>query len=226
MPLLGNAALAMWWDMAPQMNVEFQDWHSHEHFRERLAIPGFARATRWSSAEGGEGVFQMYEVDAHTTLASPAYLAHLNAPSPWSRSMMPHHRHMVRSQCHVLESRGGNVARHALVMRLSPQPGADASLRAALRDRLEPLVDQPGCVGAHLLRHETPAIAQTTEQKIRGADQFADWVLLVIGYDLAVLQALATTQFSASALVQYGAQAGAVSGLYTLSFSATAAELP
>jgi ABC-type microcin C transport system permease subunit YejE len=88
------------------------------------------------------------------------------------------------------------------------------------------LVDQPGCVGAHLLRHETPAIAQTTEQKIRGADQFADWVLLVIGYDLAVLQALATTQFSASALVQYGAQAGAVSGLYTLSFSASAAELP
>ena len=41
--------------------------------------------------------------------------------------------------------------------------------------------------GAHLLRHETPAIAQTTEQKIRGGDQTADWVLVAIGYDAAAL---------------------------------------
>ena len=46
MSLLGKAALAMWWDMSPDVNTEFQDWHSHEHFRERLAIPGFLRATR------------------------------------------------------------------------------------------------------------------------------------------------------------------------------------
>ena len=55
MALLGQAALAMWWDMAPEQRTEFQDWHSHEHFRERLAIPGFRRATRWSAADGGEG---------------------------------------------------------------------------------------------------------------------------------------------------------------------------
>ena len=65
MALLGQAALAMWWDVAPKVNAEFQDWHSHEHFRERLAIPGFKRATRWSSADGGEGVFQIYEMQAH-----------------------------------------------------------------------------------------------------------------------------------------------------------------
>ncbi len=122
MSLLGQAALAMWWDMAPDKNAEFQDWHSHEHLRERLAIPGFSRATRWSSADGGEGVFQVYELDAHATLSSPAYQAHLNAPSPWSTRMMPHHRNMVRSQCHVLESSGGAVARHALAMRISPAP--------------------------------------------------------------------------------------------------------
>lgn len=38
MALLGQAALAMWWDMAPDMDAEFQRWHSHEHLRERLAI--------------------------------------------------------------------------------------------------------------------------------------------------------------------------------------------
>jgi len=42
MSLLGTAALAMWWNMAPDVLAEFEDWHSHEHFPERLAIPAFA----------------------------------------------------------------------------------------------------------------------------------------------------------------------------------------
>jgi hypothetical protein len=27
MPLLGTAAVAMWWDIAPEQRVEFEDWH-------------------------------------------------------------------------------------------------------------------------------------------------------------------------------------------------------
>jgi hypothetical protein len=68
--------------MAPEMNAEFQDRHWHDHFHERLGIPGFSRAKRWSSADGGESVVQVCELDAHRTLSSPAYLAHLNSPSP------------------------------------------------------------------------------------------------------------------------------------------------
>lgn len=49
----------MWWDLAPRMKADFEDWHSHEHFPERLAIPGFRRGTRWTSATGREGIFQM-----------------------------------------------------------------------------------------------------------------------------------------------------------------------
>ena len=225
MALLGQAALAMWWDMAPEMNAEFQDWHSHEHFRERLGIPGFHRATRWSSADGGEGVLQVYELDAHVTLSSARYLAHLNAPSPWSSNMMPHHRNMVRSQCHVLESAGCAVARHALAMRISPAQDADDALRASFKSIIDKLVNGAGCVGGHLLRHEAPVIPQTTEQKIRGGDRFADWVLLAIGYDLEALRGLAASTLSADALVQLGAQPGVFSGLYTLSFSATAEEM-
>ena len=51
MALLGKAALAMWWDMAADMRKDFEDWHAHEHFPERLGIPGFRRASRWSAAE-------------------------------------------------------------------------------------------------------------------------------------------------------------------------------
>ncbi len=225
MALTGKAALAMWWDMAPDMNTEFQDWHSHEHFRERLSIPGFKRATRWSNASGGEGVFQIYELESFEILSSPEYLARLNAPTPWSTKMMPHHRNMVRSQCRVLESAGGNVARHALTVRLSPQSGADDSLRASLRGICHKLPDLPGCVGGHLLRHEAPPIAQTTEQKIRGGDRVADWVFIAVGYDRDVLQGLSENELGEPALTRLGSQAGSVREIYSLSFSATPVDI-
>jgi hypothetical protein len=225
MALLGQAALAMWWDMAPAMRTEFQDWHSHEHFRERLAIPGFRRATRWASADGGEGVFQLYELEVYATLSSSHYLASLNAPTPWSTRMMPHHRHMVRSQCRVLASAGAGVARHALAVRLSPAPGRDEALQAGLQALAASLADQAGCVGGHLLRHEPPPIETTTEQKIRGGDRYADWVFVAVGYDEAVLRALAASRLGPQALQAAGAAAGAESGLYTVSFSATPADV-
>lgn len=226
MSLLGQAALAMWWDMAKDVNAEFQDWHSHEHFRERLSIAGFMRATRWQSASGGEGVFQIYELQDHAVLSSPPYLSRLNAPTPWSTKMMPHHRNMVRSQCHVMNSQGAGTARHALVIRVSPAPQAAQRLQHALQLFFEQVVDRSGVVGGHLLRHEAPAIAQTTEQKIRGNDQFADWVVIVVGYDLGALDDLTRQEMSVASLVQMGAQPEVVSGLYALSFSALAGEIP
>ncbi len=212
----------MWWDMSPHMMAGFEDWHSHEHFPERLAVPGFLRGTRWTSAGGGEGVFQMYELESYGVLSSPGYVTRLNAPTPWSAKMMPEHRNMVRSQCHVLESRGGGVARQALTVRLSPVPRRDEALRVSFRALIDTLVMRPGLTGAHLLQHQTPPVAATTEQKIRGsADQYADWVLVVTGYAPQALASLADTELSGSALRKLGAAPGHTTGLYSLSCSAT-----
>jgi hypothetical protein len=205
MALEGKAALAMWWDMSADRLDEFQDWHSHEHFRERLAIPGFHRGTRWRNADGGEGIFQMYELEDHAVLSSPAYLARLNSPTPWSLKMMPLHRNMVRSQCRVLASVGGGVAGSALTVRLSPEPGQDEELLVMLKQLVVELPAQAGCVGAHVLRHEAPEIAQTTEQRVRGGDGFADWVIVVVGYDPAKLRDLAKLELSHKALHRAGA---------------------
>jgi hypothetical protein len=228
MPLLGEGALAMWWDMAAAARAEFEDWHSHEHFAERLALPGFLRATRWTDADGGEGIFQLYEIERHDVVASEAYLKSLNAPSPWSTAMMPHHRNIVRSQCHRLESHGSAVARHAAVWRLSPAAGRDDALHTALKPLIEALPGRPGITGAHLLRHETPTIATTTEQKIRGDDRTADWLLIVCGYDAAALRALAQAEgaLGPSALRAAGASTSELTGLYALSLSALPGDLP
>ena len=226
MSLLGTAALAMWWDIAPEIRADFEDWHAHEHFPERMGIPGFLRGTRWSSASGGEGMFVMYEMNDHEVLSSPAYVARLNAPTPWSTRLMPHHRNMVRSQCRVLESHGGGVARHALTLRMSPAKGADAQLQAFFRSLMPALATRSGVVGAHLLKHEAPDIAMTTEQKIRkDADRVADWVFVAVGYSLLALQALLDLQLSGARLGERGAAERSIGEIYTVSYSATATDV-
>jgi hypothetical protein len=226
MALLGQGAIAMWWDMAPEQRAEFEDWHTHEHFAERMGIPGFHRGSRWAAADGGDGFFVMYELKAYETLVSPGYLARLNAPTPWSTKMMPHHRNMVRSQCRVLESCGGALSRHALTVRLSPAEGAVESLRAHLRMLAHTLRMRAGTTAGHLLQNQTPKIAATTEQKIRGgADAAADWIFIVCGYDRAALEALSGGELAPSALAAAGALGGEIRGLYTLSHSNTAHDL-
>jgi hypothetical protein len=140
--------------------------------------------------------------------------------------MMPHHRNMVRSQCHVLESSGGAAARHALTLRVSPLPGRADDLRAFFRTLCAALVRRPGIVGAHLLRHQTPPVAETTEQRIRNsADRVADWVFVALGYEAPALASLVQADLADAALQASGAAEGALRGLYTLSHSATAEDI-
>ena len=222
--MLGTAALAMWWDVAPGVRDEFEHWHSHEHFPERLALPGFQRASRWAEA-GGESFFVLYELANYEALFSPEYVARLNAPSEWSRKMMPHHRNMVRSQCRVLESRGSAVAGCAVTVRLEPAAGAHEQLRRHFCELVQELPAMPGFAGAHLLQTDTPPIATTAEQRMRGlADRTADWIFIVTGYDGPALRRLAEGALSAAALHEAGAQNGAIGAAYALRLSLAAAE--
>ena len=193
----GSAAVAMWWDIAPEMRAEWEDWHSHEHMPERLGIPGFLRGSRWIS---GDSYFVLYEVEGMGTLTAGAYLDRLNAPTPWSRKLMPHHRNMVRSLCHVRARLGRGLGGWMATLRLEHGLPAQA---------LSPLPQQQGLVGAFLLEAQSMAGAPpTTEQKIRGGDVEAGWVGLITGYDE---QAVAR---AANALVGDG-----VLGVYRLSYT-------
>ena len=179
--MLGGAAVAMWWDVAPEMRAEWEDWHSSEHMPERLAIPGFLRGTRWVAESGEPSYFVLYEVAQLTTITSGAYLERLNNPTPWSRRMMPQHRNMVRSLCALRAGWGGGLPQALATVRFSPRAGA-----------LPPLPKGKGLTGAHLLESQPMAGApQTAEQKIRGGDGTADWVLLVGGYDAEAVKAAA-----------------------------------
>jgi hypothetical protein len=216
----------MWWNVSLERRSEFGDWHSHEHFPERMSIPGFRRGSRWTSTLDAEGFFVLYELEQYETLTSKGYLDRLNAPTPWSTKMMPHHRNMVRSQCRIAASFGGGVATSLATIRLSPADGKEAELRATLVAALRELALKPGLTGAHLMITDTPKMsARTTEQQIRGSDAVADWVILFSGYDSNVVQEVASNQLSASALRRIGAEETIVTGEYRLAFTMTPSDL-
>ncbi len=221
MSMLGKAALAMWWDVSDDVRQELEHWHAHEHVPERLSIAGFLRASRWTEVSGGEGFFVMYELEDHGVLASAPYVARLNAPTPWSTKMMPLHRNMVRTQCQVVHSHGGVTARHALTVRCSPVNGQEEELQRHLADFAESVSQRPGIVGLHVLRHEAPEMAATTEQKIRGnADRAADWIIVVSGYDLDALRRIGDEELCEARLRASGALPETRCQVFTLAYTA------
>ncbi|MDO8877365.1 MAG: hypothetical protein Q8M24_26305 [Pseudolabrys sp.] len=222
MSLLGTASVAMWWNIRPDQRSEFGDWHSHEHFPERMSIPGFRRGSRWTSDLDTQGFFVLYELDHYGALTSSGYLDRLNAPTPWSQKMMPHHLNMVRSQCRIDASFGGGVATSLATIRLSPAAGCENGLKAALIEALRALPAQPGLTGAHLLVTETPRTAsQTTEQKIRGSDAVADWIVLVSGYEPQAVADTVANSLSAPNLRAMGADDNQTTGRYRLAYTMT-----
>jgi hypothetical protein len=214
--MLGSAAVAMWWDITPEMQAEFEDWHSHEHMLERLAIPGFLRGSRWIALSGESSYFVLYEAAKLATIRRGAYLRRLNNPTPWSRKLMPHHRNMVRSLCLVRASFGAGIAHAMATIRFSPSRKPSASLAGALSR----IAKQKGVSGAHLLESQPMAgMRQTTEQKIRGGDAAADWVLLVCGYDADALETAVAKDLA-------GALSAPAVAFYRLSYTLSAKEAP
>jgi hypothetical protein len=168
----GSAAVAMWWDVPREAQSEWEEWHTCEHMPERLAIPGFLRGSRWVCESS---YFVLYELEDAATLTGPAYLERLNNPTPWSRKMMPHHKNMVRSLCLVRAGYGDGVASAMATIRFSPGDG------------MATLPSGKGVTGARLLQSQ-PLPATTEEQRIRGGDAGADWVLLISGYDAQAVE--------------------------------------
>jgi len=185
------------------VRAELEDWHSHEHMPERLRIPGFLRGTRWVALSGEPSYFVLYEAARLAALTSGPYLERLNDPTPWSRKMMPHHRHMTRSACRVRATFGAGVAQAMATVRYSR--------KKISRETLRELPRRKGLTGAHLLHAQPQAGGPTEEQKIRGGDASVDRVLLIGGHDPAAVEAAAGEL----------APRGATIGVYRLAYCLT-----
>lgn len=224
MPLLGSAAMLLSFDIAPEAIDEHDRWHTHEHLPERLSIPGFLRGTRWVATSGAPRYMVLYEVRDIDVLASEAYLARLNNPTPWTQRMMPFYRDMRRGLCSVLGSFGYGQGRIAALIRFAcDSADVERTKRWLLEEVLPQVPVAPGLGSAHLLVG-AQAAAMTNEQRLRGADRGVDSALIVTGYDAAAVAACAKSLCAADRLPGHGAREVAYA-MYVASYALASTEL-
>ena len=103
-----GAILALWNDVTPELDAQYNDWHANEHVPERLTVPGMLWGRRYAALEGtgGPHYLTLYGLREVTVLESDAYRRLLANPTPMSARMRPHLQNLSRWVCVIRASRG------------------------------------------------------------------------------------------------------------------------
>jgi hypothetical protein len=195
MSLKGSAFLALWNDIEPARDGEYNLWHTREHVPERLSVPGVLSGRRYVGRDAAvHRYFTLYELDSLAVLASQPYKALVDGPTPWSRSMRPSFRNFLRYPCTTALSLGRGTGGALATLRFgeaSPPPAA-----------IERLFDIEAVTGLHL---GVADLSQPFPLQTAPAEQDPRHVLIVEATDRQRLEeampAIAATIGSAAALV-------------------------
>jgi hypothetical protein len=216
--LLGEAVLAVWCDIDPEHDAEFNDWYTHQHLPERVGIPGFLRGRRWSVPKGaayqkGGQYFTLYEIETLQTLVSAPYMERLNAPTDWTKRTVPWFRNSNRTACKITATQGQGIGGYAATVEFGPSGHAAEALRSWITLSAMPKVlEHHEVVGIHLCEADesvTRAKDQTAEGAVAGSRgaraPLARSFLLVESIDGQGLVAACNELCSASGLTAHGA---------------------
>lgn len=85
-------------DIDPAIEDDFNRWYEQEHLPERMAIPGFLRARRYTAIEGAPKYLALYDLEPPEALNSAAYRHVVGAgKSAWTRRMEPQFKNFRRN---------------------------------------------------------------------------------------------------------------------------------
>jgi hypothetical protein len=82
-----NGLIAVWLDVAPEREDEFNDWYNLEHLAQVLALPGFLRARRYRCDEAPIRYLAWYDTVDESVEPGPHFHRLVAEPTPWSRRM-------------------------------------------------------------------------------------------------------------------------------------------
>lgn len=183
MALKGRAFLAIWHDIAPEGEADYNEWHTRQHMPERLGVPGFLLGRRYVNRGADlRRWFTLYETETLETLASDGYRARLNAPTHWSRRVQPHFRNFTRSACTLAASTGQGVGGAMATFRLDLPSDGLVRVEAGSEALAHRLATLPGIVGVHVgVAAPGTTRIQTRESELRAAtgEDVFDAVLMV-----------------------------------------------
>jgi hypothetical protein len=168
--------LAIFNNVAPGREAEFEEWFQHEHLAERLAVPGFLLGRRHEAISGQPGYFNFYVTQSVAVLKSPAYLGRLDAPTPMTRTIMSEiFKDMIRTVCHRTFRLGAMRGTGVVAVRFSERPP-----ETVLKGTIERLMLDKAVACGEIWRaadpHEFPI---SMEERLRGGDRKIEVCLLV-----------------------------------------------
>jgi hypothetical protein len=209
MGLLGQAAVAIWHDIAPEGRDDFYAWHGQEHMPERLGIPGFLRGRRYIGISARHEFFNLYEARSIDVLLGKAYADRVNHPTPWTIAAVRHFRSVSRSLCHVRGTFGRAQGGLLATLRYDvPAANAQEHIDLLNRQVLPAIAALRGVAGVHLLVADAPVSGEpNAEELARGvANVVPRWVILLEGWgDELPFMALARERLGAQAMQAIGA---------------------
>jgi hypothetical protein len=180
----GTGFLAIWSDVAAQDLTDYRHWLMREHTTERVTTKGFlaSRVFRATSDDVNR-FFILYELEAPEVLDGEAYLARLNAPTPWSQRIMPRLGNFMRGGGTMVARAGRGEGATILALRIEKLPGHPQGLAEAL-------VACDGIAAVQIgATDEARTSVPTTEKGMRKEEGFFSGLLLIEALDIASLQA-------------------------------------
>ena len=191
--------LAIWSDIAPAHETDYLHWLTREHTAERVGIPGF-RGVRVFRAvmPDPRRYFILYELAAPGVVDSPAYLARLNHPTPWSSRIMPRLGRFRRgggAPGLACGTGSGGVVAVAVLARTELTGAAGRLPTLAGMDRI--------CAVRTLIVDADRTGVATQEKSLRAGDDGFAGLVMIEGFDGAAVQAaLAASGFEGALYTQ------------------------
>jgi hypothetical protein len=181
----GSAFLALWNDVDPARDAEYNCWHTFEHVPERVGIAGIVSARRYIAREREDHrYFTLYDLVSLAVLRGPEYLDVAEHPTAWSRSMRPSLRNFLRSPCENMLRLGRGLGNCITTFRFGVAASIDASAWAEML-QLQP--ESPGASQIRLGRVDTMSKFPLPNSFEYDAGKGAPHVLLMEGTDRAAL---------------------------------------
>ena len=84
-----HGLLAVWTDIAPEAEREFNEWYNTEHIPQLLGVPGFLSGRRYQAIEGEPKYLALYELAIPEVLKTDAFRQVRESPTEWSKKMIP-----------------------------------------------------------------------------------------------------------------------------------------
>ena len=228
MPLLGKGVAAIWHNVAPDIQCDYNHWHCSEHMLERVGIDGFLRGRRYDAVNGRPQFFHFYETTTPAVLTSPAYLRRLNNPTPWTQKIGPCIKNNNRTLSQVVHSVGYGVGAAILTIRMVASDNREIEFFRWVSQELFPCITKkPGIVAAHLLKGDKKASETETKEKAmrEKPDEVADWIIFIEAIDDKTLLKVWNHEYiSEQVLIKNGAFSASI-GTYKLHFSLSSEDL-